>query len=143
MEGTQQYSSLRDKIAAEKRERLERYAEFASLYERAYAAGQAAGEAAIPQPMVVASVNGGDVDHAWFVGEGACGFAWVTITPGGCSFARWLVKNKRGSKAYGGGVQIWISAHGQSVARKEAHAQAMAGVLAQAGIRAYSDSRLD
>jgi hypothetical protein len=43
-----------------------------------------------------------------------------------------------------GGVDIWISAHGQSIARKESHAHAMAEVLhAELGIKCYANSRED
>jgi hypothetical protein len=80
---------------------------------------------------------------SWYVPEGPCGFAWVTVRPGTSSFAKWLVKTGKGSKAYGGGVSIWIGDYNQSIARKEAHARAMAEVFTNAGITAYADSRLD
>jgi hypothetical protein len=84
------------------------------------------------------------VKQSWYVSEGACGFAWVNVSPGNSSFAKWLVKNKLASKAYHGGVDIWISAHGQSIERKEAHAREMARVLKEKlGIKAYAGSRLD
>jgi len=129
---------------------------FAALYRKASEAGMAAGKAAQPVPMVVSEVSDPFASYAlgvnvppkaggksWYVSEGACGFAWVVIRPGNCPFANWLKKHGHAQPAYGGGVQIWISEHNQSVARKEAHAYAMADVFKEAGINAYADSRLD
>ena len=144
-----EYGSLREKIAAESVARKAKYAAFEAAYAKAAAAGQAAGEAAKPRAMMVVQpsdpLNDNSVPKAmWHVPEGACGFAWVNVNPGNCAFANWLKKNKLASKAYGGGVQIWISAFGQSVERKEACANAMAEVLrAELGIKAYAGSRLD
>ena len=58
-----------------------------------------------------------------------CGFAWVTVKPGNCTFANWLKKKGQARKAYGGGVQIWISGYGQSHDKKEAYARAFANKL--------------
>ena len=142
------YASLREKIAAEKAERLDRYAKFEQAYTKAQSAGGAAGNAATPTPMVVGqptTLFGGEIDRTkpmYHVPEGACGFAWVKVMDGNSSFARWLVKNKLARKAYGRGVEIWISAHGQSIERKQAHARAMAEVLrAELGVKCYADSR--
>jgi len=145
-----EYGSLREKIAAEKKERLARYATFEAVFNEASRAGFAAGEAAKPRPMIVserASVldDSSPPKKEWYVSEGVCGFAWVTVMPATCSFAKWLVKsgNARG-RAYGGGIDIWISSHGQSLERKTAHASAMAKVLSEKlGIKAYADSRMD
>jgi hypothetical protein len=144
-----EYGSLRERIAAEKVERQAKYAKFEAAYNKAAEAGRAAGEAAKPRAMMVVQpsdpLNANSVPNAmWHVPEGACGFAWVTVSPGNCSFANWLKKQKLARKAYGGGVQIWISAFNQSVERKEACAQAMAEVLrAELGVTAYAGSRLD
>ena len=59
----------------------------------------------------------------------ACGFAWVTVRPGNCSFAIWLKKNKGARAGYNGGVQIWISKFGQSHDKKKAYARAFADKL--------------
>ena len=83
------------------------------------------------------------VDERYYVGDGPCGFAWVTVKPGTSSFAKWLVKQGYASKAYGGGVQIWISEHNQSLERKTAHARVMAERLREYGFKAYSNSRID
>lgn len=126
-----------------------RDAEFVALFDRAEAAGLAAGMARRPRAMVVqqrASVfdDASPVVQEWHEPEGLCGFAWVSVRPGTSSFARFLTRTGRGrTDSYAGGVSIWIGAHGQSYERKEAHANAMAQVLRDAGLRAYADSRLD
>ena len=144
-----EYASLREKIAAEKVERVARYAKFEAAYAKAYAAGMAAGKAAVPEPMVVSEAEGlsnrpKPGGKSWYVSEGACGFAWVSVHPGNSSFAKWLKKAGHADKHYGGGVSIWIGEHNQSIARKEAHAYAMAKVLREElNIKAYAGSRLD
>lgn len=122
--------------------------EMRELFEKAKAAGMAAGERAVPRPMVVyeADLGGKPVEggKSWYEAEGPCGFAWVNVKPGNSSFANWLKKEGlvRG-RSYYGGVDIWIGEFNQSIARKEACAAAMAKVLSEAGIKAYSMSRLD
>lgn len=129
-------------------------ARFAAAYRKAELAGLAACEAAIPRPMVVVeadALSGAPKPNAqrYYCSEGACGFAWVVVRPGTCSFARWLVKQKLALRAGpgGGGVQIWVSAGGQSVARKEAYAEAFAAVLKEElpelEGKVWADSRLD
>lgn len=111
----------------------------AALYARAHAAGMAAGEASVPQPMTV--VGGGKRYH---VAEGLCGFAWIKVKPATSSFAKWLkATGKVRDKSYSGGYDIWVGEFNQSVARKEAYASAFAMVLHKAGINAYAQSRLD
>lgn len=144
-----EYGSLREKIAAESKARKTRYATFEAVYNEANRAGFAAGEAAKPEAMVVAEhVNplndASAVKSAWLVADGVCGFAWVKVMPGNCSFAKWLVKNRLARPGYYGGVEIRISAHGQSMERKAAHAERMAAVLSEKlGIKCYADSRMD
>lgn len=150
---TPEFGSLREKIAFEKAERLERYRQFRILFLEAREAGLRAGIAAVPPVMIVGSPTtplGSDIDPTkpiYVENEGPCGFAWVKVTPGTCSFARWLVKEGFGRQAYPKGVSIWIGDHGQSLARKEAHAQAMAAVLNASplleGVRIYAGSRMD
>ncbi len=121
--------------------------DFSGLWSKAMAAGMAAGNAVSPVPMVVtqADIFGkpipGAVRH--FVSEGCCGFAWVVVRPGNSPFANWGKKQKLLSPNYGGGVKYWVGEFGQSMARKEAFADAMAKVLSEAGIKAYADSRMD
>jgi len=127
--------------------------DYAELWEKATTAGLQAGKDALPTPMVVSQHTNpldddSPVEQAWYVGEGACGFAWVNFKmKGGLGrkFGQWLIKDGRASKdSYYGGVSIWISDHGQSVERKSAHANAMAAVLRKAGIEdAYPMSRMD
>jgi hypothetical protein len=124
--------------------------EWQDLWEAAEAKGFAAGDAAVPAPMIVGdsvSLFSDEIDYTkktFFVSEGVCGFAWIKVTPGTSSFARWLVKTgKSRGKAYGGGVDIWVSHYGQSMTRKEAFARAVTSVLREAGINAYAQSRMD
>lgn len=147
-----EYGSLREKIAAESAGRKAKYAAFEAAYGKAVAAGQAAGEAAKPRAMmVVEHSNPLDANslpkRMWHEPEGMCGFAWVNVSPGNAPFANWLKKQKLARKAYGGGVDIWISDFGQSVERKEACANAMAKVLKEElgsnSLSIYASSRLD
>ncbi len=114
---------------------------YSDLFARASKTGMEAGLAALPTPMVVSGYEDEPVM------DGACGFADVNFKmKSGLArkFGRWLIDNDHARKDdYRGGVTIWISDHGQSVERKAAHASAMAKVLQEAGIDAYSSSRLD
>lgn len=151
LEKSPEFGSLREKIAAESQARKAKYAAFEAAYAKAAAAGKAAGEAKSPRAMVVqqrAGVFGGPVIQEWYEPEGMCGFAWVNVSPGNAPFANWLKKQKLARKAYGGGVDIWISDFGQSVERKEACANAMAKALKEelgesSKLSIYASSRLD
>lgn len=134
-----QYATLKEKIAAEKDARAARYATFATIVERAHGAGMNAGNGAEPNPVRVV-----DGWREYILNDGACGFAWVNVRPGGSSFARWLVNTGKARRdSYHGGVTVWVPYFGQSMARKEAYAVAYAQVLQDAGIQARADSRLD
>jgi hypothetical protein len=115
--------------------------DFAALWDKAWSAGVVAARGTVPNPMVVTDALTGYTYPP--ILDGACGFAWVKIKPGNSPFANWLKKNGKARPAYNGGVDIWISDYNQSVARKEAHAGAMAKVFQDAGINAFADSRLD
>jgi hypothetical protein len=123
--------------------------EAAAIFREAQAAGLAAGNAAKPTPMVVGtptSFLGGEIDYTkrtYYVPDGVCGFAWVTIHPGNSSIARHAKRLGIGSKAYGGGVSIQVWEYGQSMDRKSSHAGAYADVLQKHGVKAYSQSRMD
>lgn len=136
-------------IAEKGKERDERYAKFAELARRADEAGRQAAEACVPQPMTVVQHANPLDDSSPIVRvyepvmEGVCGFAWVEIYPGNCSFANYAKKHLGASKHYGGGVSIWIGDYGQSYERKSAYAQAFAEVIREEGIKAYAGSRLD
>jgi len=125
-------------------ERASRVQTFESLAKQAHAAGMAAGTACIPIPMGVGQpMPDGSVKLIEVVEDGACGFAWVTIRPGNSSFSIWAKKAGIASRAYGGGVMVWVGGFNQSMARKEAYARAYAEVLTAYGIKAYSGSRMD
>lgn len=115
-------------------------ANWADLYMRARQAGLEAANALTPRPMVVVGEGG----QQWTVNDGVCGFAWVNIKPGNSAFAKWLKDNRYANKdSYNGGVTVWVHDFNQSYERKLAYARAFATTLKEAGIRAYSGSRLD
>ena len=134
------YNSLREKIRTEKTLRLERYARFKIIWERAIKAGHKAAVEACPMPMVVKNVQ---TNEQWHVSEGACGFARVHLVKGNSSFAHWAKKNAGFSKHYYGGLSLNVSAYNQSVDRKTAFANAACEVLKSENIDCYASSRLD
>lgn len=139
---TMQFKTLREKIAHESTMRKQRAEIFRQVFDEANRAGFAAGEAVTPSVMGVRNEMTG---QTWIDREGPCGFAWVRVRPGTSAFAKWLVKNGRARRAHAGGVDIWISAHEQSMERKSAHAVKMAEMLrAKLGIDGISaGSRMD
>jgi hypothetical protein len=110
------------------------------LFNAANIAGAAAATTCAVAPMVV-TWNGGA--NREVVEDGVCGFAWVNIKPAVGPFVKYLKANKIGHKSYHGGWDIWISDYGQSMTRKEAHADAMAEYLRAHGLKAYAQSRMD
>lgn len=110
------------------------------LFNEARIAGLEAVSKCTPTPMVVSDPNSG---KNWFVPDGVCGFAWVTIYPGNCAAANYAKKYLGARHAYKGGTSIWVSEFDQSMGRKETYAAAFANVLYSAGIKAYSNSRMD
>jgi len=133
----------RQSMEDQKAEREERYERFRKIAVAADCAGRAAAEAKVPEPMTVVGQIGADAGREYHVPAGVCGFAWVTIVPGTCSFAHYAKKHLGAQKPYRGGMQIWVSAYGQSYERKRAYAQAYAAVLKGEGIDCYSGGRLD
>ena len=120
------------------------------LFQKAHAAGMLAAAARVPVPMVVVQRADPMNDKSPVVKryepvmDGVCGFAWVIVKPGNCSFAKFLKAKGMASKdSYYGGVNYWISGYNQSMEKKEAYAGAFARVLSDAGIKAYSMSRMD
>lgn len=111
---------------------------FDQLWSDAVKAGYEAVDKLNVRPMIVRSAT-----QSWFVADGVCGFAWVTVKPGNSAFAKWGKAKGLFSKAYGGGVQYWVGEFNQSMQKKEAFAAAVAAKLRDAGIDAYSDSRMD
>jgi len=121
----------------------------ADLMRAAHAAGMAAGAAASPPTMIVRRHtnpldDSSPVANEWIVPEGPCGFAWVTVRPGNSRAAR-VMAETLGARinSHEGGMMLWVSAFGQSMARKEAFAHAFAETLRDAGIRAFAGSRMD
>jgi hypothetical protein len=133
------YATLRERISAEKANRLQRYQEYADIVDKAYKAGIDAGKNARPIPMYVID-QGIPIDR---IDDGACGFAWVTVRPANSSFALWAKKQGLMRPMYGGGVAYWVREFGQSVDRKSAFAGAYAKVLREHGINAIAGDRLD
>jgi hypothetical protein len=125
-------------------------AQFEQLYRKAWSAGVEAANAKVPRPMIVGTpkeLGGSEIDYSqetFYMSSGVCGFAWVKIRPANGAFAKWLKKTQKvRGISYTGGYDIWISDYNQSYERKQAHANAMAKVLSEAGINAYADGRLD
>ena len=126
-----------------------------AIYEEAHAAGMAAASKCVPTPMIVTQHqdpwdNTSPVVKQYApVMSGVCGFAWVNVRPGTCSFARWAKKQDLGySDSYYGGYTIYVSGKHfpgceQSMEIKEAYAQAFAEVLRDYGIGAVARSRMD
>jgi hypothetical protein len=132
------YKSLREKMAAEKEEREERYRFFSRLVTKAHLKAHEAVKQHTPTPMHVT-----DGENNWVIDDGVCGFAEVRLPKGNTSFARWAKKNTPFEKHYGGGLYLWVSDYNQSMERKEVYARTYADVLNRHGIDAYSTSRMD
>jgi len=137
-----------DRVREGEEARAEKQTELGRVFGAAEVAGVAAAEACVPVPMVVSEHenqfdDSSAVKQQWFVGEGVCGFAWVTIFPGGCAAANWAKKHLGAKRGYYGGMEVWVSRFGQSMTRKEAFAGAFAAVLRDNGIEAYPGSRMD
>ena len=119
------------------------------LLERAHLMGMDAGRDASVTPMVVGSPStpfGSDIDYSkktYFVEGGACGFAGVVIKPARGKFVSYLKSIGIGNKHYYGGYYVSVREFGQSLARKEAYAEAYAKILSEEGMRCYVDSRMD
>lgn len=126
-------------------------AEYPRILNEARIAGLEAVQKLQVTPMVVTSHespmdDSSPVKQEWFVADGVCGFAWVTLRPANSAFANWLKKN-HGEQwrvdSYTGGLKLWVSEFNQSMQRKEAYAYAFAGILQKYGFKASSDSRMD
>jgi hypothetical protein len=119
-----------------------------SIYQQAHYKGNVAVEMTTVTPMVVQQrENPLDDDsrlvRQYFVSDGVCGFASVTVKPANSKFAKFLVANGLGRKGYGGGVCMSIRDFNQSLQKKETYAYAFASVLNEHGIKAYVESRID
>lgn len=117
----------------------ERGAKHKALHSKACAAGLVASQAHRPTPMGLT-----DGVTNFVLEGGACGFAWVVIRPGNCSYAIWAKKNvPLTDKHYHGGVSMWCPLGTQSMSTKEEYCRAYAAVLSEAGIKARAGSRMD
>ena len=134
-----EFKTLREKIAAEKKERQERYARFEELFSTAWQLGMNAANSCVPAPMIVTDVRGNQIDY---VRDGVCGFAWVSFS-GNTSFGKWLAKHKKVRKGYPKGLELSIQAYEQSYERKASHARAMAAYLQSHGVDCWAGCRLD
>jgi hypothetical protein len=143
---------FKDFVAEQAAVRAEKNDQFKAIFEEARQAGLAAGQAITPRPMIVTRdsmsivTSSGQrpiLDRDYVVPDGPCGFAWVVIRPGNSPAANYAKKNLNAHKHYYGGMEIWVSDFGQSMARKEAYAEAYAEVLRKHGIQASAGSRMD
>jgi len=119
-----------------------------AIYAQANDKGNAAVQMTTVQPMVVQQRENPLNDDSrlvreYFVSDGVCGFASVTVKPANSKFAKFLIANGLGRKGYGGGVCMSIRQFNQSLQKKEAYAYAFASVLNEHGIKAYVESRMD
>ena len=114
------------------------------LFQRAYAAGMDALNAARPTPVawVQTDLNNNPIGQPCVDSEGMCGFAWIKIA-GNTGFARTMKSLGLFRKAWDRGFDFWVSEGNQSIDRKEAFARAFAKVLNENGIKASVGSRLD
>lgn len=119
------------------------------IFAEAHQAGLAAGYAKVPTPMIVGQPTtplGDDIDftkQTYFVPQGVCGFAWITVKPARGAFVEYAKSINAGHKGYYGGYEIWVREFGQSYEQKIAYAGAFAQILESYGITAYSGGRLD
>ena len=140
---------IKEAKKAKDKDKDQKLAKFEWILSEAIAAGDKAMKECVPTPMVVQQHSQPFNDNSpvvkqWDVPDGVCGFAWVVVTPGTSSFARFLrKKGYTGSDYYSGGVTIHADGGGQSMERKIAWASAVAGVLQDNGIDASTRSRMD
>lgn len=125
------------KIAHDTQQRKLRYKKFETLWTLALDAGIKAGDAHTPTPMIVQGFENAPIT------SGVCGFASIHLASGRSSFAHWAKKHAGFTKDYRKGLSLWVSRYGQSMERKAAFAGAVAKILNENGIDAYSTSRMD
>lgn len=105
-----------------------------AIHDAAHSAGVVAGARIIPTPMVLR-----DYGAIW---EGECGFAWTRLADARSSFARWILSQGHGHRS-DPGVSISANVPTQSMAKKQAYAEAYAEVLRSNGIDCVVETRLD
>jgi hypothetical protein len=133
-----QYSTLREKIAAESTQRRERNATFENYWRDANLEAHMAVQHLEVRPMSVT-----DGTRVYHVADGVCGFAYITVRPATSAFARWLKAKGFGHKAYHGGWEVSVPQYGQCMQRKELHASVVAEYFTARGIAVGSYSRMD
>lgn len=113
--------------------------EVAQDWNAAHLAGMEAVEAITIKPMVVIGS-----DACYIVADGACGFAWLEIRPARGSLVTFLKKSGIGRvDSYNGCYRVSIHSFNQSIAKKEAYAQGVAGALRGNGYEVFANSRMD
>lgn len=145
------HKAFNEMITAKKSEKETQLKDYQNLLDSAITAGEIAASNCVPEPMIVVQRESVWDDNSPIVEVfepvmgGVCGFAWITIKPANSAFANFIKKQTyiQSNKAYKGGLSIWVSGYGQSMALKEAFARGFAKVLKDAGINAYSESRMD
>lgn len=120
----------------------------AAIFDRAHRAGVEAAEACQPTPMLVQQHarnfdDSSPVVQEWVRPQGVCGFAWVNVSPGTSSFARYLKAEHGGHNGPQGGIDLSATIGGQSLEINEAYARAFAATVREHGIKAYAQSRID
>jgi len=122
---------------------------YESIWQEATKAGDDALAKCTPTPMIVQQHSNplndnSSVEKEWFVEDGVCGFAWIVVRPGNCSFANFLKEKDYARKdSYYGGVSIWVTVGNQSMQKKETWGRAFAEVLRKYDIDARMMSRMD
>lgn len=113
-----------------------------------------------PQPMIVSQHenmvdDSSPMEKEWFVEDGVCGFAWITVRCKSGKARQFINALKRaglagdgcdipfGKDNYSGGYKYWVSQGGQSMEKKIAFASAFAEVLERNGIECHTGSRMD
>jgi hypothetical protein len=90
-------------------------------------------------PMVVIGS-----DSVYIVADGACGFAWLEIRPARGSLVTFLKKAGIGRvDSYNRCYSVSIQYFNQSIAMKQAYAQAVANALCASGYEVFANSRED
>lgn len=133
------------------------------IYREALDAGHAALRVCIPTPVTFVQHEDmlddkSPVKESWFVPDGLCGFAWVHMKAKGVA-GQWIRALKRngiagGENERGPNITInhdsyfhhysyWVGEGNQSIAKKEAFAEAFANVLKKHDIVCHAGSRLD
>ena len=108
----------------------------------AHRAGLAALAAKVPTPMVVTQRidpldDQSEVEKAWIVPGGVCGFAYVTLR-GARGVLATEAKDFGFRSAYRGGLEMSVRGGGQSMEQKAAYAEAFARSMQEQGYEGFS-----